>query len=138
MTRSDDTPVPDYPARLRLDGRRIIVLGAGQGIGRQTTHALASVGARTFCVDVDPDLAADVAGEVDGVAGVGDATNRADAQRLFDEARDVLGGLDGVVDIIGMARYQLLVDLDDEEWDWNFDIVLRHAFLAAQIGGRAP
>src|SRR5581483_485265 len=56
---------------------------------------------------------------------------------LFDEARDVLGGLDGVVDIIGMARYQLLVDLDDEEWDWNFDIVLRHAFLAAQIGGRA-
>ena len=46
MTRTDDTPVPDYPGLLRLDGRRFVVLGAGQGIGRQASHALASVGAR--------------------------------------------------------------------------------------------
>ena len=43
-TRTDDTPVPDYPGLLRLDGKRFVVLGAGQGIGRQATHALASVG----------------------------------------------------------------------------------------------
>ncbi|HEX4775987.1 MAG TPA: short-chain dehydrogenase, partial [Acidimicrobiia bacterium] len=65
MTRSDDTEVPDYPGRLRLDGRRFVVIGAGQGIGRQATHALASVGARTFCVDLDHDLANDIAREVD-------------------------------------------------------------------------
>ena len=41
MTRSDDTPVPEYPGLLRLDGRRFVVLGAGQGIGRQASHALA-------------------------------------------------------------------------------------------------
>jgi NAD(P)-dependent dehydrogenase (short-subunit alcohol dehydrogenase family) len=28
------------------------------------------------------------------------------------------------------------VDLSDEEWAWHFDIVLRHAFLATQLGGR--
>ena len=33
MTRTDDSPVPDYPGLLRLDGRRFLVLGAGQGIG---------------------------------------------------------------------------------------------------------
>jgi NAD(P)-dependent dehydrogenase (short-subunit alcohol dehydrogenase family) len=27
--------------------------------------------------------------------------------------------------------------MTDEEWDWHFDIVLRHAFLAMQYGGRA-
>ena len=43
MTRTDDTPVPDYPAKLRLDGKNFVVVGAGQGIGRQATHALASV-----------------------------------------------------------------------------------------------
>ena len=74
MTRTDSTPVPDYPGLLRLDGRRFFVLGAGQGIGRQATHALASAGARCFCVDLDPDLAADIATEVDGVPGSGDAT----------------------------------------------------------------
>ena len=136
VTRSDDSPVPDYPVQLRLDGRRFVVVGAGQGIGRQAAHALASVGARTFCIDVDADLASEIASEVGGTAGVGDATKRADVERLLQEAGAALGGIDGIVDIIGMSHYDALVDITDEEWDWHFDIVLRHAFLAAQIGGR--
>src|SRR6476619_3787753 len=61
MTRSDDTPVPDYQAMLRLDGRRFVLIGAGQGIGRQAAHALSGAGARVFCVDVD-DGVADIVG----------------------------------------------------------------------------
>jgi NAD(P)-dependent dehydrogenase (short-subunit alcohol dehydrogenase family) len=137
MTRTDDSAVPDYAGLLRLDGRRVVVLGAGQGIGRQATHAIASLGARVFCVDKDPDLAADVAAEVDGVAGSGDAIDRADAERLFAEAESGFGGIDGVVDIIGMSQYQSLLEVDDEAWNWHHDIVLRHAFLAVQLGGRA-
>ena len=136
MTRTDDSEVPDYPQRLRLDGRGFVVIGAGQGIGRQVTHALASVGARCFCVDKDEGLAADVAKEVGGTAWSGDATRRADAERLFSDAEDALGRIDGVVDIVGMARYAPLVDVDDEQWDWHFDIVLRHAWLAMQLGAR--
>jgi hypothetical protein len=48
VTTPDDTPVPSYPDLLRLDGRGMVVAGAGQGIGRQTAHALASVGARVL------------------------------------------------------------------------------------------
>jgi NAD(P)-dependent dehydrogenase (short-subunit alcohol dehydrogenase family) len=136
MTTADDSPVPDYPQLLRLDGRRFVVVGAGQGIGRQAVHALASVGARLACVDVEADRAGEVAAEVGGYAVVGDATRRADAERVFDEAAGALDGLDGVVDIVGMARYATLLDVDDEEWDWHFDIVLRHAYLAVQLGGR--
>lgn len=137
MTRSDDTPVPDYQGRLRLDGRRFLVIGAGQGIGRQTAHALAGAGARVACLDVDPDLASDIADEVGGVALAGDATRRDDVARVFEAAVGHLGGLDGVVDIIGMAQYASIVDLTDDEWDWHHDIVLRHAFLAMQHAGRA-
>ena len=136
MTRTDDSDVPDYPSRLRLDDRGFVVIGAGQGIGRQATHALTSVGARVFCVDKDGDLAADIAEEVGGVAWSGDATQRADAERLFADAESALGRIDGVVDIVGMARYASLVDLDDENWDWHFDIVLRHAWLALQLGAK--
>ena len=136
MTTGDDTPVPDYPGRLRLDGQRFIVLGAGQGIGRQSAHALAAVGARVACVDVEAPRALEVAAEVDGVAVVGDATRRADAERLFEEAATALAGLDGVVDIIGMARYASVLQVGDGDWDWQFDIVLRHAYLAVQLGGQ--
>jgi NAD(P)-dependent dehydrogenase (short-subunit alcohol dehydrogenase family) len=137
VTRTDDTPVPDYPALLRLDGRRFVVLGAGQGIGRQVSHALAQVGARLVCVDQNPDLAGDIGAEVGGTAASGNAFDRTDMERMFAEADRALGGIDGVVDIIGMSRYGDLVDLDDDEWNWHFDIVLRHAFLAMQYGARA-
>ena len=137
MTRTDDTEVPDYPGKLRLDVKNFVVIGAGQGIGRQATHALASVGAKTMCVDLDADLAAEIAKEVDGVAWSGDATKRADAERLFTDAEAELGRIDGVIDIIGMARYTPLLDIDDELWEWEHDIVLRHAFHAMQYGGRA-
>ena len=137
MTRADDTPVPDYSDRLRLDGRRFVVLGAGQGIGRQATHALAGAGARVFCVDLEQDRATDIAEEVGGVAGSGDATKRDDSKRLFDEAAAAFGGIDGVIDIIGMSRYEPLLETDDESWDWHQDIVLRHAYYAMQHGGKA-
>ena len=137
MTDGDDTPVPDYPAKLRLDGKGFVVIGAGLGIGRQATHALASVGARTFCVDIEADRAHDVADEVGGFAWAGDATQRADAERMFTDAAATLGRIDGVVDIVGMARFAELDEIDDENWDWHFAICLRHAFLAVQLGGRA-
>jgi hypothetical protein len=109
MTRSDDTAVPDYPGMLRMDGRGVVVIGAGQGIGRQTCHALAQAGAKVLCVDLDPDLAQDITAEVDGVAWVGNATIRADAERLFAAAPGLLAGigasaLGGIVDIVGMAQ----------------------------------
>jgi NAD(P)-dependent dehydrogenase (short-subunit alcohol dehydrogenase family) len=127
---------PDYPGLLRLDGRRFVVLGAGQGIGAQTVYALASAGARVACVDVDADRARAIASDVDGHPVIGDMTRRADAERVIAEADASLQGVDGLVDIIGMARYAHLVDLPDDEWDWHFDIVLRHAYLAMQLGGR--
>ena len=69
MTRTDDTEVPDYRSLLSLEGKNFVVLGAGQGIGRQSSHALAAVGARVFCVDLDAGLADDIAKEVGGGGG---------------------------------------------------------------------
>jgi NAD(P)-dependent dehydrogenase (short-subunit alcohol dehydrogenase family) len=132
----DASAIPDYAAQLRLDGRRFVVLGAGQGIGRQAAGALTAVGARVACVDVESERAARVAAELGGVALSGDMTDRADVQRVFDEADEALGGLDGVVDVIGMARYATVVDVTDDDWAWHFDIVLRHAYLAVQLAGR--
>ncbi len=137
MTRVDDTPVPDYSGLLRLDGRGIVIVGAGAGIGRQASHALAQVGANVMCVDIERDLAEEVAAEVGGAPWAGDATDRASVERLVRDAQATLGRVDGIVDIIGMSRYGALVDIDDAEWDWHFNIVLRHAYLLSQLFGAA-
>src|SRR5439155_14799979 len=136
VTSTDDTQVPDYPSLVRLDGKRFVVIGAGQGVGRQATHALASCGARVVCVDREPGLAKEIADEVDGIPWVGDVIQRSEVERLFIEGPAQLGGLDGIVDIVGMAQYKDLLDIDDELWEWHQDICIRPGFLTMQVGGR--
>jgi NAD(P)-dependent dehydrogenase (short-subunit alcohol dehydrogenase family) len=136
VTSLDNSEVPNYPELLRLDGRGVVVIGAGQGMGRQTAHAAHALGAKVLCVDIEPDLAKEIAAEVDGTFCVADARTRSGVEAVVAQAQTDLGRIDGMVDIIGMARWATLLDTTDEEWDWTFDRVLRHAFLAAQLVGR--
>jgi NAD(P)-dependent dehydrogenase (short-subunit alcohol dehydrogenase family) len=136
MTRTDNSAVPDFPARLRLDGKGVVLVGAGTGIGRQTAHALSQCGARVVCVDLEQDLADEIAAEVGGIAWAGDATERSEMERLVADSVAALGRVDAVVDIIGMSHYGPLIDMDDDEWNWHFRIVLRHAQLITQLFGK--
>jgi NAD(P)-dependent dehydrogenase (short-subunit alcohol dehydrogenase family) len=144
MTATDQSPIPDFLGRLRLDGRGYVVAGAGQGMGRHTCHALAQAGAEAIvCVDLEADRAADIAAELDEASGrrvavpwVGDVTTRADAARLAADAEAALGRISGLVDIIGMARWQSILEMEDETFDWEIDICLRHAYLLSQEIGR--
>jgi NAD(P)-dependent dehydrogenase (short-subunit alcohol dehydrogenase family) len=135
VTSTDDTPVPSYPELLRLDGRGVVVVGAGQGIGRQVSHALSQVGARVFCIDNQDALAKEVADEVGGIAWTADARDRGDVEHAVKEAEQQLGRIDGLVDIVGMARYSGILETTDEDYNWTFDMVLRHAYLFSQAAG---
>jgi len=136
VTSTDDTAVPQYPELLRLEGRGFVVVGAGQGIGRQTCHALAQAGAKVFCIDNVEAVAKEIADEVGGVPWSCDARDRGDVEASVDAAVRELGAVDGLVDIVGMTKYTSILDTTDEEYDWTFDMVLRHAYLYSQACGR--
>jgi NAD(P)-dependent dehydrogenase (short-subunit alcohol dehydrogenase family) len=136
MTSTDESDVPSYPDLLRLDGRLIIVVGAGQGMGRQTAHAVRSCGADVLCVDIEEQLAREIADEVKGSFCVADARTRLGVESYIAQAEKEYGRIDGLVDIVGMARYASLLDTRDEDWDWSFERILRHTFLNAQLAGR--
>jgi NAD(P)-dependent dehydrogenase (short-subunit alcohol dehydrogenase family) len=134
----DSSAIPDYLSRLRLDGLGFVVLGAGDGMGRQACHALAQAGARVLCVDRDASLAERISEEVRGTPLVADVTQRDDVVHVFETAQQQFADrLRGVIDIVGIAQIGLLSDLSDTAWNMQFDTVLRHAFLAIQIGGAA-
>jgi NAD(P)-dependent dehydrogenase (short-subunit alcohol dehydrogenase family) len=138
MTRPERSPVANYANPASLEGRGFVVIGAGQGIGRQTCHALAQAGARVICVDRDPELANAIASEAEGVACVADVTARNDVERIFAEAvKHFDDKLSGLVDIVGMADVRSIPDTDEACWNRNFDLGVRHAYLAIQIGSRA-
>ena len=132
MTQTD---VVSYLDPLRLNGRGFVVLGAGQGIGRQTCHALSQAGGRVLCVDRDIELAVAVAEETGGAPWQADVTVRTDIEATFAKAKELFGrSLSGLVDIVGIADVRPLADMDDAGWNRNFDVVLRHAYLAIQAG----
>ncbi|MCW2495283.1 SDR family oxidoreductase [Jatrophihabitans sp.] len=136
ITEPDAAAVPDYASLLRLDGTVQVVLGAGRGIGYQSSHALASAGARVVCVDREPDRAEAVATEVGGIAWAGEITEREPMTELFEFVVAECGRLDGVVDIVGLSRYKALIDLTDDDWLFHHTIVLKHAYLALELAGR--
>src|SRR6266545_7525918 len=84
--------IPDYRERASLAGHRVVVLGGGAGIGRQTVHALTQFGAAVACVDRDLALAHMVAAESGATAHSCDAVDADDLSRCLVDASGALGG----------------------------------------------
>lgn len=136
MANADATV--DYLARLRLDGRGIVVLGGGEGIGRQSCIALTQAGARVLCVDRDEELTRKVAAETGAEPHVADITSRPAMDDVFARATALFGDtLKGIVNVVGVAHVKPFEEIDDDVWSRQFDIVLRHAYLTLQIGAPA-
>jgi NAD(P)-dependent dehydrogenase (short-subunit alcohol dehydrogenase family) len=90
-----------------------------------------------LCIDNREDLAKEISAEVGGVPFVADATKRDEAQKAVDLCVSEFGGIDGLVDIVGMARYGDAIETSDEDWEWTFDMVLRHAYVFSQSAAKA-
>lgn len=122
---------------LGLEGRRALVVGGGQGIGRAAALHLARAGADVAVVDLEAERADAVAGEVRelGVraeALTGDVTLEADARRVVDAAAHAWGGLDVLVNIVGSASWGSVAELDEETWERDFAVNLKHHWYVSR------
>jgi NAD(P)-dependent dehydrogenase (short-subunit alcohol dehydrogenase family) len=135
------------PGRGRLEGRRILVVGAGRlpnddpdsppGNGQATSVLAAREGASVAVVDIRPEAADETVALVEAEGGraariVADVAQADDCDRLVDEARDALGGLDGVVLNVGIAGGMGLEGTSPEVWDKVLAVNLRSHFLVAR------
>jgi NAD(P)-dependent dehydrogenase (short-subunit alcohol dehydrogenase family) len=129
-----------------VDGRVVIVTGAGQGLGRAHAHALAAEGAHVVVNDIG-DGAESVADEIGAAGGVvlgfaADVADWADSGRLIGAAIDAFGRLDALVNNAGIVRDRMLVSMSEEEWDAVARVNLKGHFCplrhaAAYWRGRA-
>src|SRR5262245_49334007 len=97
-----------------LDGRRALVVGAGSGIGRAVLGAFAAEGARIGALELDAGKCERLTAELPGcVVTAGDATSSADNDAAVRAVRDAFGGLDVLVNCVGIFDfYRGLSDLD--------------------------
>ncbi|MGI9475460.1 MAG: SDR family NAD(P)-dependent oxidoreductase [Hyphomicrobiaceae bacterium] len=129
-------------ASTSLNGRRALVTGAQQGIGRAVVLALADAGANVAINWLDDkDAALRIADQVtsfgrEAMLIQGSVGSKADVQRIVDAAHSGLGGLDILVNNAGVFPRSDFLDLEEAEWDHVLGVNLKGSFLAAQAAAR--
>jgi NAD(P)-dependent dehydrogenase (short-subunit alcohol dehydrogenase family) len=146
-----------------VDGRVVIVTGAGGGIGRAHALAFAAEGARVVVNDIGVGLdgspssggsaAQGVVDEITAAGGeaVANGSNIADwdqAAGLIQTAVENFGGLDVLVNNAGIVRDRMLANTSEEEFDAVIAVhlkghfaTMRHAasyWRGLSKGGKAP
>jgi NAD(P)-dependent dehydrogenase (short-subunit alcohol dehydrogenase family) len=127
--------VPPAPGPLgdRVAGRTALVTGAGNGLGRVISLALASLGARVLLVGRTRATLDAVAAEAGGLAGsvrvatvdVGDPGSVEElAREVADEQVEILVNNAGVPGPVAA-----LVDVEPHEWDAVFAVNVRGVYL---------
>jgi 3-oxoacyl-[acyl-carrier protein] reductase len=120
-----------------LAGRKALITGASGGIGGAIARLFAGAGAAVACHGVpwetsDAIVEELTAGGATAVAVCGDITNPVEIDRFVGESAERLGGLDIVVNNAGVTKDQLVIRLEEREWDLVLNVNLFGAILVTE------
>lgn len=115
-----------------LEGKRSLVVGAGSGIGRAVVDAFRGEGAKVAVLERDSGKCEKLRRELpDAPVVEGDAITRDANDRAVAAAVDALGGLDTLVNCVGIFDfYRGIGDIDADDLDAAFDEMFRTNVLS--------
>jgi NAD(P)-dependent dehydrogenase (short-subunit alcohol dehydrogenase family) len=129
-----------------LEGKAVLVTGAGGGIGRDFALAMAAAGAKVLVNDIgtsvkgegrDAGPAQKVADEIRALGGTAVANTDSVAEwepanRIVQAAIDAFGRLDVVVNNAGILRDRFFFNMSVEEWRAVIDVHLNGSFYVSR------
>jgi len=118
---------------MKLEGRKALITGAAQGIGKTVALLLASEGADVAVSDINMELAAETCREIEAmgrrsVAIKGNVADSSSAETMVKEAAEKLGGLDILVNNAGITKDSLILRMKEDDWDAVINVNLKGTF----------
>jgi len=125
-----------------VDGRVVVVTGAGRGVGREHALLLAREGAKVVVNDIgvrrdgapeSSDAAQSVVDEIvaqggQAVAHTEDVSTMEGAESLIGRAVETWGRIDVVVNNAGILRDRMVVTMTEDDWDSVMRVHLKSTF----------
>lgn len=126
---------------MRLRNKVAIVTGAGTGIGHAIALALAKEGANVVIGDVKEDSARTTATEIEAMrrktlAVKCDVRSSSEVENMVQKTLEKFGKINILVNNAGVSTMALVVDMTEEEWDFNLDVNAKGAFLCSRAVAR--
>jgi NAD(P)-dependent dehydrogenase (short-subunit alcohol dehydrogenase family) len=117
-----------------MQQRVLITAGAG-GIGREIARAFAANGAKVFVCDIDAEGLETLAQEIEDLTTtLCDVSKREDIERMVTSAIESLGGLDVLVNNVGISGPTTPVDkMDPDDWDKVVQVNLNGTFNVTRL-----
>ncbi len=95
---------------MNLQQCRAVVTGAASGLGAETARHLATAGAKVTAIDIDAVRVGVVGDAIGGLAIPCDVSDAAAAEAAFQRSRDVHGSARILVNCVGLAHPQRILD----------------------------
>jgi NAD(P)-dependent dehydrogenase (short-subunit alcohol dehydrogenase family) len=129
-----------------MEGKVVVVTGAGRGIGRAIAMAMADEGAKVVVNDIGVSLsgeggeqtpAQEVVNEIksrggEAVPSYDSVAEWASAHRIVEAAMDSFGRIDSVVNNAGILRDVIFHKMTESDWDAVVNVMLKGAFNCAR------
>jgi NAD(P)-dependent dehydrogenase (short-subunit alcohol dehydrogenase family) len=120
-----------------LQGKSVLVVGGGQGIGEAVCLAFARAGSAVAVLDVDRDRAQGVTDKIIAMSGKaralsGDVLDDAQVAAMMDEAEKAFFGLDVLVTVVGSTGFLPILETTAVQWDLEHRVNVRYAFLVGK------
>ena len=114
-----------------VEGKVVLITGAGSGMGRATAFVFAEAGARVVVSDINKNQIDEVANEIDSFEGtylkqVLDVSNKENINETITNVIKEFGQLDMLINNAGISIPAAIDDENYEEsWDKIFDVLLK-------------
>lgn len=134
------TPQVDPASIARLfdiGGLRVFIPGGYGAIGEAIARAMGQLGARVVIAGPNGDRAKALAGGIPGAHGFAlDARSTGSIAATTDAVAQALGGIDILVNCVGIQREQPLLDVTEATFDEMYETNLKSAMFLAQAVAR--